>query len=133
MEEIIQEILGWIIILTGVGMMLFVFFSSYDIFTAKKPAPEVFKMEKIQKNNDSLSGKSDLKIDKNSPQTIQEEAQKQMEAIFQSQLSNIFPQGGVIQLLNLISFFIFVGIVVFIGSSLGGLGIKLVKKSKEKI
>jgi hypothetical protein len=108
--SLIKKISGFVLLLGGVVIILYSLNSSYGIFTAKNPAPEIFKAEQktIQK-----AGGQDL--------------QAQLEGILQDQLKGLLPAGSLPALLNLVSWSIFAGILILGGGQIAGLGIKLLK------
>ena len=111
---------GWGLIVIGVGIIFWTLYSSYNIFVGKTPPPEVFKIEK-PKTQAPAPPKKKL------PAT-QEELQKQLSEIFAQQLMEILPPETLPRLLNLISWSIFAGILIFGASQIANLGIKILKK-----
>lgn len=109
-----KKLTGWVLLLAGVAIILWGLYSSYNIFTAKVLAPEIFESKKHSTvlEEDRTGG-----IDE---QIIQE--------MIGEELKGIFPPDALSQLLNLVSWSIFAGILIFGGSQLAALGIKLIKK-----
>jgi len=115
----LKKIIGWILLVFGLIIIFWVLYSSYNIFMAKVPAPEIFKMEK----------KEQIKPGENKATPISsEEPQEEMERIIKEQIKNIIPSDSLAKLLNLISWSIFAGILVFGGSRISGLGIRLMRE-----
>jgi len=118
MESKLQNLIGWILLLAGLAVILWTVYSSYNIFTVKASAPEIFKVEKeIQTSGGA--GKT--------PAT-QAELQKEMEKLIGEQLKGLLPVDTLPKLLNLISWSIFAGILILAGAQTSGLGIKMIKK-----
>ena len=114
----IQNLIGWVLLLAGLAAILWTVYSSYNIFTAKASAPEIFKVEKeIQVSGGA--GKTP---------TTQAELQKEMEKLISEQLKGLLPMDTLSKLLNLISWSIFAGILILAGAQTSGLGIKMLKK-----
>ncbi len=118
MSTKLQNLIGWILLSAGLVVIFWVVYSSYNIFTAKTSAPEIFKVEKeIQTSGGA--GKT--------PAT-QAELQKEMEKMISEQLKGLLPVDALPKLLNLISWSVFAGILILAGAQTSGLGIKMIKK-----
>ncbi len=118
----IKKIIGWVLLILGLLIIFWGLYSSYNIFTAKTKAPEIFKTE-VQ----DISPKTTTQKDKTKPLTpaaLQEEMKKNID----EQIKEIIPSSFIPQLLNLISWSIFVGILIFGGGKLSGIGIRLIKE-----
>ncbi len=100
----IKKIIGWVLLLLGLIIIFYSLYSSYNIFTTKTQAPEIF----------SVAEKEGITTG-----TIEE--------MVQQQLKGVLPTESVIGLLNLIAWSIFAGILIFGGGQVAGLGIRLVK------
>ena len=116
-----KKIIGWILLFGGILIMFLSLYSSYGIFTGKKNAPEVFKTETLQQNsleNDrsKLSGSDDL--------------QEEIKKMINSQIQGIIPSAFISNLLNLISWSVFVGILILAGGKMSSIGINLLKASE---
>ena len=108
-----KKILGWLLLISGILIIFYSLFSSYQIFTGKSPSPEIFKIEKV--------------ILPASLET-QTEAERIVQELLQKQFQEIIPAGSIPQLLNLISWSILATIFIFGGAQISGLGIRLIKK-----
>lgn len=104
-----KKISGFILLFAGLIIIFYGLYSSYNIFNGKTEAPVVFQ---TAENNISPA-----KID------LEAQAQKLLE----DQLKNLLPAGSITQLLNLLSWSIFAGILVLGGGQISGIGIKLLK------
>ena len=112
MKQQIAKIAGWFLLLISVAAIAWVLLYSYNIFTAQVPAPVIFEIGnsvKILENQESESFQ----------QTINQALQKQ--------ITGLISQETISQILNLLAWSIFSGIVIFAGSQIAGLGIKLIK------
>lgn len=77
---------------------------------AKTSAPQLFAVEQTQ----IVSGKT-------------QGIEAQLQGLLQEQLKGLLPAGSIPQILNLMSWSIFAGILIFGGGQIAGLGIKLIK------
>jgi hypothetical protein len=118
MEAKLQNLFGWILLLAGLIMISWIIYSSFNIFTAKTAAPEIFKV-KTENQGQAVKGKTP---------TTQAELQKQMENLIGEQLKTILPLDTLPKLLNLICWSVFATFLVFAGTHVSGLGIKMLKK-----
>jgi hypothetical protein len=120
-----QKIIGWITFFTGILIIGFTLYHSYNIFTGKIPSPEIFKIQTkdttYSKNNTSTTSS------KNNTSTTSKEIQREAREIFSEQLKEILPQDILTKTLNLIVWSIFAGILIFGGGQISSLGIKLIK------
>jgi hypothetical protein len=107
MEQVIKKIMGWILLLVGLAVMLWSIDSTFNIFTAKVAAPEIFKIEQKQSQTSApgqISTPADL--------------QEQIGTIVGEQLKDILPQNTLPGILNLISWSIFASFLIFAGASI---------------
>lgn len=109
----IKKIIGWALLSIGLIIIFWSLYSSYNIFTAKSEAPEVFK---ITEEGAQISQK---------PGTF--DVQEQMEEMMGEQLKKMLPTDFLPKLFNLIAWSIFAGILIFGGVQVSNLGIKLIK------
>lgn len=113
------KIFGWILLIGGVTIICWTLCSSYNIFTGKSQAPDIFK---IEESLDKINEKgTNVPLDLNN---IQAELQK----MISQQMQGMVPQNAIPILLNLIIWAILTGILIFGGTQIATLGIKLVKK-----
>ena len=107
-----SKIVGWLVFLAGIVIIGWTLLSSYNIFTAKTPVPEFFPLPQ-----ESLT---------------QEQTGQSMEEQFQQmigeQIKGLIPVDTLPQVLNLAIWSMLAFILVFGGSQIAGLGIRLVKK-----
>ncbi len=110
---------GWLLLLSGLIIIFWTLYASFNVFTAKTIAPEVFKL-KTKETAPTGQSKSTL-----TPQEAQEEVRK----IINEQLNEMIPPEFSAKLLNLISWSIFAGILLFGGGKVSTIGIGLIKKN----
>jgi hypothetical protein len=108
-----EKIIGWILLFLGIAVIFYSIYSSFDIFTGVKEAPEIFKVAEKQTVLPKKIEPSDI--------------QGQMEKLVEKQLTGLMPFGSISIVLNLMSWSIFAGILIFAGAQMSGLGIKLIK------
>ncbi len=105
------KIIGIILLILGIIIIIWTLISSYNIFTGKTEAPILIDIE----HDESLS-------------LTEEEVQEDMERIIEDQISGMIPFDAFPLLLNLVAWSILAFILIFGGTQLSGLGIKLLKK-----
>ena len=107
------KIVGWIIFLAGIAIVGWTLMSSYNIFTGEVAAPEIFKVaekEVLPKEEGIL------------------DIQAQLQTMIGEQLKGILPSDSITKLLNLVVWSMLAGLLIFGGSQISSLGIKLIKK-----
>lgn len=139
-----NKIIGWILLALGIGIIFWGIFSAYNIFTGKEKAPEIFALPVVtEKSQDPESAKiGDAKVEKIDPsklqnispadlQKIQDQQQAQAQAMLgkgiTDQFAKMIPSDMITKMMNLSSWSIFVFILIYAGSKISGLGIKLMK------
>lgn len=114
-----QKIIGWLIFLAGVAIIVFSLYSSYNIFTGKAAAPEVFKIEKGEIQVPATQ--------KGKTPTSPAELQKEMEKMISEQMKELLPSDIIPKILNMVVWSMFAGILILGGAQIANLGIKLIK------
>jgi hypothetical protein len=109
-----KKIIGWILLITGLAVIAATLYFSYTIFTGKMEAPDIFKPEK---------SKAALTVPLN-----QQDIQNSIDEAIQEQINNIVPSEFINKLLNLISWSIFAAILIFAGSKISGIGVRMIIK-----
>ncbi|PIP23713.1 MAG: hypothetical protein COX90_04310 [Candidatus Nealsonbacteria bacterium CG_4_10_14_0_2_um_filter_38_17] len=116
----IEHILGYVLIAAGLTVIFFVVLQSYNIFTGKALPPGIFKFQNSSPSpSPSPTGKTP---------TSPEDIQKQVETMIGEKIKEIIPMDIISKIFNLISWSILAGILIFAGTQVAGLGIKLVKE-----
>jgi hypothetical protein len=112
------RIFGWVLLVAGLVIIFGSLYSSYNIFTGKAEVPEIFKME-AKEIEAQKKGKTP---------TTPAELQKEMERMVGEQLKSILPPDTLPKFLNLVIWSMLAFILIFGGSQISSLGIKLIKK-----
>ena len=110
-----RKAVGWSLLILGVLMIVWGIWSSYEIFTAKKPAYEIFKTPEVEVS---------LKQEK-VPAGVEEKMEQQMQQTIKEQFAKMLPSDFLPKLFNLIAWSIFITILVFAAGKLSSLGIQL--------
>jgi len=113
-KKTLRVFVGWILLLAGISIIVWGLFSSYQIFTAKTSAPEIFKLEELEEISPAQEDK-----------TIK--PQQEMKKILREQLKELIPTDFLPKLLNLISWSIFVWLLAAGGTRISIIGIRLIK------
>lgn len=112
---IFQKVFGWLLVIAGISIIGWGIYSSFEIFTAKTNAPQLFLMP-TQNISSTVSGTIDAQIQK----------------MIGDQVSNILPANLISKILNLIAWSIFMGILFLGGGQISSIGIKLIKAGAKK-
>lgn len=103
----IKKILGITLIILGLAVIAYGLYTSFNIFSGKAAPPEIFKTSPPTQG----AGSQDI--------------QGQLQDMVGEQLKGLLPVNSITTLLNLISWSIFAGLLIFGGVQIAGLGIKL--------
>jgi len=103
----VKKIVGIVLLVSGLIIIFWGLYTSFNIFTAKTEVPNIFKFDNKQVVVQSSGDQS------------------QVNSLIQNQIKSIVPQDAVPKLLNLLAWSIFAGIVTFAGSQIAGIGTKL--------
>jgi len=112
------KIFGWVLLLAGLAIIGWALYSSYNIFTGKVEVPEIFKMAEKEV---ALPQKGQV-------QGVQAQMEEEVKEMIGEQLKGILPVDTLPKILNLAVWSMLAGILIFGGSQISGLGIKLIKK-----
>lgn len=118
-----KKIIGWILLASGIIIIFWSLYSAYNIFNVKTKAPEIFRIETKETSLQINSLEQD-KIKSFTPSELHEEIKK----IIDVQMKEIIPSEFISKLLNLISWSIFIGILILGGSKIASIGINLIKE-----
>jgi len=110
---------GWILLALGLIIIFYSIFNSYNIFTGKSQPPTIFKIEEKEKT---------ISSQRETTQGLKEEAEKLAEEKLKEQLEAMIPVDALPRILNLASWSILAGILIFGGTQIASLGITLLKK-----
>jgi len=112
--NIIVKIFGWILLLAGIALIFWALYSSYNIFNAKAEIPTIFKVEIPRTSSPSNSANSS-------------DIQATINNMIGEQIKGLIPTDIVPKILNLVIWSIFAGILIFGGTQISSIGIKLIK------
>jgi len=107
-----NKIIGLVLLFLGLFIILYPLYQSYNIFTAKTAAPQIFKVT-VPVIEETLKKTST--------------PQQEMEKALGEQLQKLMPSDFLPKMMNLISWSIFVTLLLLGGSKISTLGIKLMK------
>lgn len=110
-----NKIIGYVLLAAGVLLILWVVFQSYQIFTNKASAPILFTVPAPQE-----------KATAKTPAAVEEQLKQQIDNSIKEQLAKILPVDVLPRALNLMSWSIFTGILIFAAGQLASLGIRMV-------
>lgn len=109
-----KKIFGWLLLIIGLAIILYSLYFAFNVFTGEVKAPEFFEMEE-----------EDI-VDKIPSSTI--DLDKKMEELVASQIQEMIPPKFINQLFNLISLSILITLLIFGGSKISLIGIKLLQR-----
>lgn len=107
----IERILGFFFLFLGVGILAFALFSSFQVFTAKTDPPQIFSVLDQEETIKQASG-----------------LEGQIQNLLGEQLKGFIPANTIPKILNLSVWSVFLGLLMFGGGQISGIGIKLLKK-----
>jgi hypothetical protein len=111
-----KHIIGYILLGMGVLLMGYALMSSYSIFSGNTEPPEIFEEPTVQQQKFSGS----------------QTAEQQVDAMLQQQLAKILPQDTISKTLNLFTWSVFAGLLIFGGAQIASIGIKLLRISEQE-
>jgi hypothetical protein len=117
-----SKVFGWFLLLFGLAMMGWAVYSSYQVFTGQILPPQIFvpTNQSVNTNQQTDQGFG-----------LFGDLQKQISDLIGLQLNKriqgLMPIDAIFQTFNLVSWSVFLGIVIFAGSQVASLGIKLIK------
>lgn len=112
---LIKKFFGWILLFLGLVTIFWSLYSSYNIFIGTKEPPQIFKIEK----EESLS--------KTEKSTLEERLKRIVSEKVGEQLKAMIPPGALPKLLNLMAWSMLAFILIFGGTQIATLGIRLIK------
>lgn len=113
MDKDYSKIIGWLVFLAGILLISWTLYSSYNIFTVRALLPEFFTMPE-----------KEVSVQKGDTQDVQAQLQK----MIGEQLKGFLPADSITKILNLTVWSMLAFILIFGGTQISGLGIKLLKK-----
>ncbi len=112
-----KKIFGWVLLIVGILLIFNALYSSFGIFTAQKEPPTLFEKPEEVETTETTTGATPTEI-----------AQQEMQKIIQEQLKSMLPSDSIFKMLNLIVWTFWAGLLIFGGSKISSLGIKLLKQ-----
>jgi len=113
------KIFGCFLLIAGILIIVYSLFSSYNIFIGKSQPPQIFKVE----------AKTEVVLpQKEEAGDLEAKAERMVQEQLQKQFQEMIPADAIVKILNLISWSILAGILIFGGGQISGLGIRLLKK-----
>lgn len=125
MNAVQNKIIGYVLLVIGLGMIFWSVSSAYGIYNGQNAAPEIFKME--NKNIPVSPNNTKLNINSGNPSEVQAQMQQAIGNEIGAQLKEALPLDFLPKMMNLASWSVFIGILIFAGSQVSSLGIKLLK------
>ena len=106
-----RKIIGWILLAVGLLLIGWTLMNSYNIFTGQAELPEFFEQpeETLVQTGDS------------------QDMQAQLQQMMGEQLKGMIPVDSIAKILNLTVWSILAFILIFGGTQIAGIGIKLMK------
>ena len=111
-----SPIIGWILVVVGLSVISFGVFSAYNVFTNRANPPVIFQPTVASAPAASSSSGDMAAVEK----ILQERIHQEILAII--------PADSFAKVLNLISWSTFVMLLIFAGTQVASLGIKLIKE-----
>lgn len=117
-----KKIIGWCLLISGIVIIGWAIWNSYQIFMAQKPSPAIFEMpeKKI-----SISQPAPEKTSVLTQEKMQEKMVREIKETIGEQLGKMMPSDFMVKILNLVSWSIFAGILILAGGKISEIGIKL--------
>ena len=114
---ILNKIIGYVLLVAGLALIVFTVFQSYNFFTGKASSPVIFKVSSFQSVSQENVGSQDL----------QSQIQIQLQNSVEQQISKVLPPEILPKIFNLVAWSFFAFILIFSGSIIAGIGVKLIK------
>jgi hypothetical protein len=112
----INKIIGFVLLAAGLMIIATSLVFSWQIFTGASPAPELFSPSQRELGSSSALTPGSL-----------EDLQEQLPDLLSQQLQGLLPTDTIPQMLNLATWSMFASLLLFGGSLIAGIGIKLVR------
>jgi len=109
----LPKISGLILLIIGLAIIIWTLYSSYNIFTGKTDMPEIFESDMQQASSSVQSGQN---------------TQAQIEKMISEQIKGLIPVDVISKILNLAVWSMLAFILIFGGTQIANLGIKLLNK-----
>jgi len=111
----VNKIIGYALLFSGLLLIIFTLYQSYNIFMGNFQSPEIFKTQILsQPSKAGTAGNL-------------QDLQKQLNEEISKQIAQLIPADTLPQILNLLSWSILAGIFIIGGGQIAGLGVKMLK------
>ncbi|MFH1657620.1 MAG: hypothetical protein ABH919_04080 [bacterium] len=117
--KLVTKIIGFLLLFFGVATIFCAIYSSYNIFTVKSEVPEIFSVPQAKP---SLS----QEINKTKEVQSMQDVQNQLQETLKEQMGEMLPADFIPKLLNLVAWSIFASLLIFAGTQLATIGVKLI-------
>lgn len=111
-----QKLVGWALIFSGIAIIFWSLYSSYNIFNNKAAVPEIFKIEEEKAPSQKKA------------QSLEAQAEEKVKEMLAEQFKGIIPPDSLTKLFNLLSWSVLAGILIFGGAQLSGIGIRMLRE-----
>ena len=105
-----ERIIGVVLLIAGLGLIAYTLFLSFTFFTGQVLPPEIFNIEETGLQ---------VSLENISPENFQDAIPQLLESLL--------PQDTFPQMLNLVIWSVFAGVLIFAGAQIAGLVIRLMK------
>jgi len=113
----INKILGYVLLILALLLIAWTLWQSYNIFTNKSSAPLVFTTPAAVNSSAKNAGLLD----------VSGQVQIQLQDALGQQIGQMISVDSITKVLNLLSWSILAAILIFGGSVIAGIGVKLIK------
>jgi hypothetical protein len=107
-----KKIAGWVLVISGIALISWTLYSSFNIFTGKVQSPKVFTAQSLAGSQGGKSG----------------DIQAQMEQIMQEQLKGLIPADALPKILNFTAWSLLAFVFIYGGTQVSGIGVNLLNK-----
>ena len=128
-NQIFSKIMGWALLVIGIGLIAWSVYSSVLIFTNIKETPQIFKLPAGQGAQCPQCPVviSDQTKTQQQIEGLQSQINKMIEGQLKGQINNIIPPELIYKIFNLVAWAFFAGLLIFAGGQISNLGAKLIK------
>ncbi|KKQ18607.1 MAG: hypothetical protein US31_C0003G0036 [Berkelbacteria bacterium GW2011_GWA1_36_9] len=109
----LNKIIGYVLLIAGLALIVFMVSQSYSIFTGKALPPVIFKVSSFQSALEKSTEPLDL--------------QGQMQNVVNQQIGQVLPPEILPKIFNLVAWSFFAFILIFAGGTIASIGVKLIK------
>lgn len=112
----LKQIIGWFLVIAGLVVIVYGLYTSFQIFTGAKDAPEIFVSPQPSSTAVKPIG------------SLEAQAQEMVGRLLQEQLKDLLPADSITKSLNLVAWSIFTWILIMGGGQIASIGVKLLAK-----